>query len=35
MSDSNPTSQMTKQRRCKKCHEMKPEAAFLKLNGPG
>jgi hypothetical protein len=24
-----------KQRRCKKCHEMKPEAAFLKLNGPG
>lgn len=25
----------TKQRRCKKCKEMKPETAFLKLAAPG
>jgi hypothetical protein len=25
----------TKQRRCKKCHQMKPETAFLKLAAPG
>lgn len=33
--NQNPQRQTTKQKRCKKCHEMKPEAAFLKLSAPG
>lgn len=33
MKDNERQPQTAKQRRCKKCHEVKPEAAFLKLNG--